>query len=629
MTSRPTEEFTGRARVIVGENDRQDFGGMLSGGLTDTLLAKASFSKRDYDGHLDNVLDGQTRGKVDTLAWRGQLLWMPNDDIELLFTVDGADDEIGDTNREPVGHAGDSVNGDANDPLAVNKAFGGDGDPWSAANDEVGYTDRDVDGYALRLNWDLGAMNLTSITSWRESNFDWAEDSEGLPGLSTTDPTVAPELGFRRDVTDSAHEDTEQFTQEFRLDAQGDTLDWVVGAFYSEEDVDRTETFCIPNCGGKIIDVDYGRLPNNLIVNSSIQSNDSTSWAVYGQTTYRLTDTVSLTGGLRYSYEEKDVSFGGRIDDGIAPVGVFIQENFQVDTDDDWDNVSGKIAVDWQFSDDAMFYASVGSGFKSGGFIGSPSTPERAETSYDEETAINYEIGLKSMWFENTLKVNVAAFFTDYDDLQVTRFTQLADNPGNAFGEFITENAAEAEIMGLEVEFTWLATDSLEFGGSFAYLDTEYKDFTPGVANLAPGGGTEPCASDSTPVSDDPADGCIPDFSGNDLRQAPEFTTNLYGKYTLDLGDIGLVSAKLSYSYQDDSFYDPDNNDITTIPSYEIWNAHVAWLSAGGHWNVTGWVKNISDEEYRTHIYSQRSAQIAFATFGAPQLYGVTAQYEF
>ena len=233
------------------------------------------------------------------------------------------------------------------------------------------------------------------------------------------------------------------------------------------------------------------------------------------------------------------------------------------------------------------------------------------------------------MWFENTLKVNIAAFYTDYDDLQVTRFTQLADNPTNGFGEFITENAAEAEIMGLEVEFTWLATDSLEFGGSFAYLDTEYKDFTPGVANLAPGGGTEPCPSGSTPVSDDPADGCIPDFSGNDLRQAPEFTTNLYGKYTLDLGDIGLVSAKLNYSYQDDSFYDPSNNDITTIPSYEIWNAHVAWLSAGGHWNVTGWVKNISDEEYRTHIYSQRSAQISFATYGAPQLYGLTVQYEF
>jgi iron complex outermembrane receptor protein len=634
VTSTPTEELTGRARVTSGENGRLDFGAMISGGLTDNLLGKISFSQRNYDGHTKNVHNGKTMDDIDTLAWRGQLLWKASDNLEFLFTADGADDTIGDTNREPVGSAGDSVDNNANNPLAVNAAFGGAGDPFTSANDEVGFTEREVEGYALKISWDLQNMTFTSITSVRSSDFDWAEDSEGLPGLSSFNPAVDPSFGFRRDVTDSAIEETDQFTQEFRLTSSGDgSIDWVTGVFYSEEEIDRTETFCIPNCGGNVLAVQYPpgqtRVADRFIVNSSIQSNESTSWAVYGQSTFRIRDDLSITAGLRYSYEEKDVALGGEVDQGVVPVGVFIQENFAITASDDWDNVSGRLAVDWNFSEDAMLYGSVSTGFKSGGFIGSPSTPERASNSFDEETAINYEMGLKSTWLESTLRLNVAVFYTDYQDLQVTRFTQLADNPTNGFGEFITENAAEADITGLEVEFTWMATDSLEFGGSYAYLDAEYKDFTPDVANLAPGAGTLACAAGSTPVSADPADGCIPDFAGNTLRQAPENMFNLYGRQTFDLGNAGEIIAKLEYRYQDDSFYDPSNNAITVIPSYDMWDALVAWNSVDKNWRVTAWVKNLADEEYRTHIYSQRSAQIAFATFGAPRTSGVTVEYSF
>ncbi len=634
VTSRPTEEFSGRGRVTVGDNGRLDVGGVLSGGLSDQVLAKLSFSQREYDGHTTNVHNGQTLDSKDTLSYRGQLLWMPNDDAEILLTIDGADDEIGDTNREPVGSAGDSVDNNANNPLQVNAAFGGAGDPFSAANDEVGFTDREVEGYSLRVNWNFDSVSLTSITSWRESDFNWAEDSEGLPGLSSFNPADPAAFGFRRDVTDSAIEDTEQLTQEIRLASNGDgSVEWVLGAFYSLEEINRTETFCIPNCGGNVLDVVYpagqNRVADRFIVNSSIQTNESDSSAIYGQATFSLRDDLSLTAGLRYSTEEKDVTFAGDVDDGVVPVGVFIQENFSVADSDSWSNVSGRLAIDWQMADDALVYASVSNGFKSGGYIGSPSTPSRAVNSFDEETAVNYELGLKSTWLDNSLRLNIAAFFTDYEDLQVTRFAQLADNPGNAFGEFITENAAEAEISGLEVEFTWLPSDSLEFGGSYAYLNTEFKDFTPEVANLAPSGGTGACPAGSTAVSNLPADGCIPDFSGNALRQAPESSFHFYGKYTLDLANSGLLSAKLSYRFQDDAFYDPDNNDITVIPSYELLDALVSWTSVNDDWKVTGWVKNLADEEYRTHIYSQRNSQIAFATFGAPRTSGVTVEYSF
>lgn len=637
ITSKPTEDLRGRTRVTVGNYGRLDVGAMVSGGLSDNLLGKFSFSSRNYDGHTTNVHTGQTYDDKETLSWRGHLLWHLTDDLNVTFTVDGADDDIGDTNRVPVGSAGDSTLDNANNPVAVAAAFGTNNDPFRAANDEIGHTDRDVLGYAMKVNYETENFTVSSISSYRESDFLWWEDSEGLPGFTTFDPTVAPLNGFRRDITDTAVEDTEQLTQEFRLVSPGgEKFDWVLGVFYSEESIDRTESFCIPNCGFDVIPQDQiaypegaTRVQSNFIVNRSIQSNDSTSWAAYGQGTYLLDDNLKLTVGLRYSYEEKDVAFQGDIDDGVVAAGVFIQENFAVTAKDDWDNVSGRVVLDWQANKDVMVYGSISNGFKSGGFIGSPSTPSRALQSFDEETALNYELGVKSFLFDSTVKLNAAFFFTDYEDLQVTRFAQLADNPTNPFGEFITENAASADIKGVELEFAWMATEDLEFGGSYAYLDATYTDFTPNVANLAPNDGAGPCASGTTAVSSDPADGCIPDFSGNVLRQAPENMVHLYGRYIHEMGDAGMLKAKLTYRFQDDSFYDPDNNAITTIPQYNLWDAQVSWTDEYESWIVTAWVKNLGDEEYRTHIYSQRNAQIAFANFAAPRTFGVTVDYSF
>jgi len=638
VTAKPTAELNARVRATVGDNGRFDLGGMVNSEISENLMGKFSFSQRNYDGHLKNVHNGQTMDTKDTLAWRGQLLWMSSDNTtEVLFTFDGADDELGDTFRKPVGSARDSTGDNADNPVAVGEAFGIGGvnsDPTLAANDEVGFTNRDVSGYSVRVNKDQEDFTFSWITSWRESEFDWAEDSEGLPGPSGGNPALAPEYGFRRDVTDSAIEDTEQLTQEFRfVSPGGEKIDWVAGIFYSREVINRTETFCIPNCGGNVLSVNYpadsGQWPNRLIVNSSVQENESNSWATYGQATYNMDDDISITGGLRYSYEEKEVGFGGIVDAGVVPVGVFIQENFSVKKKDYWSNVSGRVVIDWQMNDETMVYGSISTGFKSGGFIGSPSTPSRAKNSFDEETATNYEAGFKSTLLENTLRLNAALFYTDYQDLQVTRFAQLADNPTNGFGEFITENAATAEISGFEVEFTWLMTESFELGGSYAYLDATYDDFTPEIANLAPGAGTQACLAGTTAVSANPADGCIPDYSGNTLRQAPESMVHLYGRHVMDLGDSGSITSKLTYRYQDDSFYDPDNNSIAVIPNYTVMDALVSWKDQSENWTVTGWVKNLTDEWYRVHVYTQRGSRIAFANFAPPRTAGVTVEYNY
>ena len=605
VTSKPSEDLRVRLQQTIGEYSRYDTAGLISGPLSENLLGKFTFSRRKFDGYLDNLLFDEQWGEADTLAMRGQLLWKASDTVSVLFGADWSDDDLGATNREPIGSAGPLHDcGCASDPVAVNIALGGAGDAHDTLAETEGFTDRQVYGINAKVTWDMGHMQLVSISSYRESDFDWIEDSEGLPPSPYVDITGASgnpgpmltlpaEVGFTFDINDSAIEDSEQLTQELRLSGQSaNDLTWVLGAFYSDEQIERSERFFFTALGGPG--------PDNLSDYQANMLNDSTSWAVYGQASYPVTERWNLTGGVRYSYEEKDILVSN---DRFSGPPLLLRAFDPATASESWNNVSGRVAADYALSDNAMAYASISTGFKSGGFTGAATTVEVATTPFDEETAISYEVGLKGLWANRRLQTNIAAFFTDYDDLQVTRFFQPE---GSGFGQFITENAGKAEIKGAELEVVGLLTDSWELGGNFAWLDAEFTEFT----------GTPAATGDS-------------DFSGNRLRQAPEYSVYLYTSYTIRLANFGSIAAKVDYAYQDDMFFDPDVNPITIAPSYSLWNARLAWTSTDDTWEIAGWIKNISDKDYIHHTFSQRGSRIAFARFGPPRHYGVTLTYNF
>jgi len=469
VTSKPSDSLNVRVRQSFGDFGRFDTGGLISGPLSDNLLGKFSFSRRKFDGYLRNLLYDERWGKADTLAMRAQLLWKASDKVDVLFGGDWSDDDIGATNREPIGSAGPLHNcGCVSDPVAVNIALGGAGDAHNTLAETRGFTNRKVKGINAKVTWDLDNKQFVSITSYRESDFDWLEDSEGLPPSPYIDITGAsgspgpgltrpPEEGFSFDINDSAIEDTEQFTQEVRLTGQtANNLVWLVGAFYSDEQIVRAERFSFTALGGPG--------PDQLSDYIANQRNDSISWAVYGQATYPVSERLNVTGGLRYSYEEKKILVGNV---AVSGPGLLLRAFDPARAKEDWNNISGRVAIDYNITDDAMAYASISTGFKSGGFTGAATTVEVATTPFDEETATNYEVGLKGLWANRRLQTNLAAFFTDYKDLQVTRFFQPIDS---AFGQFITENAGKAEIKGLELEVVGLLTDSLQVGGNFAWL---------------------------------------------------------------------------------------------------------------------------------------------------------------
>jgi len=682
VTRKPTQDTLIQFRQTVAEWNTFDTAGLLSGGLTDNLAGKISFSRRQSDGYIDHIPSGRDDlGDSETFAWRAQLVWEAGDTVEAIVTADGADDDLGDTNREPFavlsrpvtpgfgsGPSDGNLN-DYNNPIAVNEAMGAlfgvdPGDPHSYFNDDIGWTRRDVFGLSAKIEWDINdSLAFTSITAWRQNDFDWSEDSEGLPAannadsqLGVNDALLMPDQGFRRDVTDTAIEDNEQFTQEFRLSGATARNNWLAGIFYSQEDLERTESFYFGNY------LNFGDwrtwspgdspTPNFLgnaaiaPVNVSDQVNDSTSWAVYGQSTWDIRDNMRFTAGLRYSTEEKEYTVSGQafldvFGDAagtIAALGipsidilnataiaVVVQEFDELTAKDDWDNVSGRLAFDWNVSDNTLLFGTVSTGFKSGGFTGSPSSAARAGVSFEPEEALNFEVGTKAYFLDQRLRLNASLFTTDYDDLQVTFFTIPLGSVA-AFGEFFTENASSARINGLEAEFLAIPGDAFEIGGSFAFLDTEYKNFLTRTV-VAPGG----CGgSDAVPVDpNDPAQGCRLDFSGNELRQAPQFSMNLFGRYEWELSSGAAVWAKVDYRYQDESFYDPDNNPQTVIPSYSLVDGRIAYTSAGGSWDLALWAKNIGDEEYIRHIYSQRGGAISFANYGSPRQIGLTFTYNY
>lgn len=608
VTAQPTRDTRMRATLTAGNHGRLDGGALVSGALSDTLFGKVSASYRSSDGYLRNVLAGspafgETWGETESVNYRTTVRWEPSESFDMSLTLDGAHDDNGATNREAVGGLGPLHDcACASNPTAVNAVLGGAG-AYSTLADTEGFTNRDIFGAALKINYDLGFAVLTSISAYRTTEYEYLEDSSGLPASSIfTDLTGASgnpnttllgpaSNGFTFKVTDAVTEDPKQYTQDLRLTSpSGETFDWLAGVFFSREENFRTESFVFPALGGS------DRQPSSSI---SLQSNEGTAYAAYGQASYRLTDAFKLTAGLRYSYEKKEITSEARIQSGLP---LLLRAYPLVAAEEDWNDVSWRFVADYHLADEALVYASVATGFKSGGFTGTASTAAVATSPFDPEQATSYEIGVKAELFDR-VRLNLATFYTEYEDLQVTRFFQPV---GTTFGQFITENAGEARLEGVEVEISAHPFDALEIGATYAYLDARYTRFTGLPSTIGTGA-----------------------FDDNRLRQAPEHTGSAYAVYTYTMQSGAELSGGVDWSYRGLSYYDPDNNPITVIPSYELINGRLGYQSPDEHWNVSLWIKNADDEIYRTHVFSQRDGRVAFALMGEPRSYGLSVTYNY
>jgi outer membrane receptor protein involved in Fe transport len=473
----------------------------------------------------------------------------------------------------------------------------------------------DTDVLALTIDWHLDFATVTSISAY--SAYD-------LMSTGDTDIAAAPSLHRTR------WEDFEQYSQELRLVSPGgEIIDWIAGAYYQRTDLDisrRLETIDFLQSGPLSTSALYAPDPGV----PSVFDQEGESWAVFGQGTWNVTDTLRLTLGLRYNEETKDLdkttdSEGLRVRAGSNPnllvysdpanfysIADLRQHSF-TDLSRDEEKATYSTNIQWDVTDYTMLYASVSTGFKGGGFdeayssagyeirLVNPLTNAPLGASVpgndpsilevEDEEVLAYELGAKMSLLEGAAELNFAVFRMEYDNLQVSSLV------GDVFR---VGNAGEATSQGVELDGRILLTERLTVGGAMAYLDAYYEDFTG--------------ATCTTPQAMDPANnpGCLREggsnitvareSGGQDLEDetltfAPDWSASLFAQYVVPLGSSMELINSLDINYSDEFYTALDLDPNTQHDAITIVNARIALASNDDTWSVALIGKNLTDEE--------------------------------
>jgi len=555
ITKDPTQEPEAKIRMGYSSFDTVEGGFYGSTGLTDTLAANLSVSYKNNDeSYIDNPLPGQEYlGDKDSF-YRAKLLYTPSENTSAKITAYYGDYE-----------------GSSNLPRqmlpgvfsATNRTYTGD---WfDLANDFPTYFEYTTKGVSLDVTHQLGAVEITSITAWKEDT-----------GFNSVDGDGSDQLGQHSNASTPA----EAFTQELRLASTGDNkVDWIVGLFYSE------------------INAEYDNLkiyqPGAFI--ESWAKQDTSGWGVFGEANWHLTDKTSLILGLRHSEDEQDISTYTELNGNPRFP--------QTDASDDFSKLTYRVGLQHDFTDNLMAYATVSRGYKTGLFnavaVGAPAT-----TALAPEVLDAYEIGFKaSGLLDSRMTINGAIFYYDYQDLQVTTI---------AVAGVLGANAAAATVYGGELELNLQATERLHFTAGVSVLDTEFDTYVGTTNRPAPNGLGNVAVR---PV----------DFSGNSLVRAPDYSFTSAINYVVPTS-VGEIAFSLNYFHTDDFYWNEDNR--LSEPSYGLLNAEIAWTDPSEKYKISLWGRNITDEKYSTLTTDNPTTGDNYVP-GKPAWYGFNAEYRF
>ncbi|MFT5482525.1 MAG: iron complex outermembrane receptor protein [Halieaceae bacterium] len=575
VTKAPDEELGGSLEAQIGNYNQRRLRGVFNTPLVeDKLFMRISGQTEARDGYYENITPGADDIQdVDSLDIRAQFLYLATDTLDARLSFNYA-------TTEGAGYGAKAI-GDypGPPPFLINPKFAtatpNPSDPRKVAYNDLADRDNSREGLTLTLNWDLGSVAFKSITAWQDNKVDIVRDLD----FSNADI-----------MNENSAQDSTQYSQEFQLSStDSDALEWIAGLYWLSEETDAN--YWLNDQGDGLsaffAKIDVG-LPDPAYFGNTSTTN-ADSFGAFGQVSYHVSDNLKLTGGLRYSKDEKSSDVFRK--EFTSPTAVdFTKEK-------DWDSVTWKLGADWFVSEDSMLYASVSTGFKSGGFLQSSGTDP-----YEPEEILAWEIGSKNRLYDDRLQANISAYFYEYTDMQLTTIRgQTA----------VTTNAGEADIQGIEVELVANPTDGLTLTGSLAYTDAEFTEY-----------------SDRDPQ--DRAAG-VQDLSGNRLARTPEYTFNLSAAYTWDF-DSGSLTSSITHYYSDEVFFTAYNRkDGDTQDSYHRTDARLAFTSADDTWHVALAAKNLEDDEIASQIQlpNAQLGGIGTVQWQAPLTYTLTFGYNF
>lgn len=580
-TVRPSQESDGYLTVGFGADSQHLIEGAVGGALSSTLSARLSFQYIESDGPYENVtfpttgivpgsipppnaLNGapapeqftsiwgpdQDPGAQETMAFRGQLLWQPNDDFQALL----------------IGHYATDK---SKDPPFVSSIEDPDVEDDEVSLDMVTVNDNEFYGVTADLRWQLGPGELVSITGWDafDRRGQGGDFSNTAPGALLI-PAATPFLAVRYWT------EFEQFSQELRYEMELDNLFWLAGMYYSQAEYDQSGDNTMLGVFGSYFENPY------------LQEDESI--AAFAHVEWGLAENWKLNAGLRYSDETRErKSYQVYFETGFADFwqsptlefpstllldihgGGLLGPN-PYPNKHSVSDVSYRIGVDWTPSDDVLAYYSLSQGLKSGGFDTSPVTGMANLAPIDDEEVVVHEIGLK--WSpSDSLRFNAAAFYSDYTNMQ-----QRVGKSDPLFGNVILlTNLDQVDISGIELELVWAPMDGLELSANASFLESEIDDTT--VVSPVTGGSV----------------------SGNKVPFAPETAVSLLGRYEFAVSTSLRASIQAAVNYTGNHFISIENLPVNE-QDYAIVNARIAVSDAEGDWELSLYGNNLTDEIYRT-----------------------------
>ena len=596
IATKPTEELEGYLRAGFGNYSSFQFEGAVSGQLTDNLNGRISVVSNQADGFHDNRVTGNDLGDTDALALRALFDWQVSDNVDVLLNIHGGRT---DSSSVPFEHSGRvDLAGNPCDPRAATcYDFLGyrdnDNDIYDHDIDFEGKTELDNAGASLEVNLDFKGFQVTSISAYENSKRKHREDADASPN----------------NVLNTYWDDeNKQFSQDLRISSNSESaLSWIVGGFYSKEENDISNQYDFFRGFRELVESEDpiafpgGFDPdgvNSLGVTPFYVdqwfSQEGESYAFFAHSKWDFSDRFSLIAGIRYTKEEREME---QITAFVEPTFALPIVPFYSD-DKDFDNLSGKLGIEFKPNEDWLFYGNVSTGFKSGGYNGALVFDTASLKPFDEETLTSYEVGFKSTLLGGRARLNVAAFHYKYEDMQLFTFASVGGLPVQ-----VLDNAGESSITGFEAELDLLLTERLDIRLGLGLLDTELDKYDTAIS-----GG---------------------DLSGNELVLSPEVSFNGRVRYEWPLKELGTLALQTDFNYQDDIFLTPDNSTLLSQESYWLWNARVSFTSIHERWNISGWIKNIEDKEYLAEAYDFSSNGWDLLIHGTPQTYGVDITFSF
>ncbi len=606
FSAKPTDEFD--ANIDLGAANYENFTaeGYVNVPLSETMFGRLSMmTVQQSGGAFDHPVHGEI-GEQEKYALRGQLLWDVSEKLTAHLTVFGGEDESEGNQYQGIPAYENDGSFNNCDPISAtnpNCSFDtadtgiDDNDPFSLQSAVINRDEIEALGSVLKIDYELrDGLTLTSVTGYNNVERESQEDADGSPARNV-------DVGYETDF--------DQFSEELRLAYAGDRWDWTAGVYLSSDELDAplTET------DGS--DLDYRQ--------NHAYTLETDSLAVFLHNEFRLTDPLALFGGLRYTHEERDFR-GGTIDasdrgitdlsatPGPSGSGDFVPavpgparpgDTAFLDREIDFDEVSWTIGASFDVSDQAMVYAKIANGFKSGGFVGDITVQSILEEPYDEETLTAYEIGLKSDWLGGRLRWNTSFFYYDYEDVILALNIPADSIPESEIDLLINENGADADIYGLESELWLLPTEGLDIKFGFIVMDTETTEIE-----------TSPF-----PVNER--------LDDNELVYAPKFSANGLVRYEAPIVGEWLGFGQFDFTTRTKHWAEATNVPVSRIEGYTLLNARIGIGSQNSKWGVSLWCKNLTDEDYTQYINDLAGLGAILKTPGYPRTYGLDLSLNF